>query len=317
MARKLRIQFEGAFYHVITRGNQRQRIFKDKEDFQKYLDILLRYKELHKYYLYAYVLMNNHLHLLIETKEVPLSKILQGINQSYTAYFNRRYKTVGHLFQGRYKAILCDKDRYLLSLIKYIHLNPVRAKIAQGPEDYLWSSHHAYSRKPNKKGIVDEDQVLRMFSEDKGKARRLYREFMGAGIVIKKEDIYSTMDKRILGDEQFADAIKGKCEAEIELGKRHRQYSLSQLAAAIEDVHGVTLQEMRGKGKDRQITLGRKLLSLVAHEYGYRGKEIAGYMRKDPALITRHGKQKKELDADVQKVLCVLEERGSNVNSQA
>ena len=101
MARKPRIQFEGAFYHVITRGNQRQKVFRDNEDFQKYLDILSRYKDLYKYLLYAYVLMNNHLHLLIETRETPLSKILQGISQSYTAYFNRRYRTVARLNWGQ------------------------------------------------------------------------------------------------------------------------------------------------------------------------------------------------------------------------
>src|SRR4030043_2258655 len=127
MARKPRIEYEGTFYHIITRGNQRQRVFKRDDDFQKYISLISFYKVRYKYALYAYVLMSNHVHLLIETRENPLSKILQGINQSYTMYFNRKYGTVGHLFQGRYKAILCDKDAYLLTLIKYIHLNPVRA----------------------------------------------------------------------------------------------------------------------------------------------------------------------------------------------
>ncbi len=121
MARKPRIEYEGAFYHVITRGNQRQKIFREDEDYNKYLEILSRYKSQYKYRLYAYVLMNNHVHLLIEIRDNPLSKIQQGINQSYTIYFNKKYNTVGHLFQGRYKAILCDKEAYLLSLIKYIH----------------------------------------------------------------------------------------------------------------------------------------------------------------------------------------------------
>lgn len=113
MARKPRIEYEGAFYHVISRGNQRQTIFKDKEDHDKYLEVLARYKEKYHYLLHAYVLMKNHVHLLIETTNTPLSKILQGINQTYTAYSNKKNKTVGHLFQGRYKAILCDKDEYL------------------------------------------------------------------------------------------------------------------------------------------------------------------------------------------------------------
>jgi len=160
MARKPRIQFEGAFYHVITRGNQRQKIFKDEEDNRQYLETLAKYKDLYKYHLYAYVLMHNHVHLLIETGETPLSRILQGINQSYTAWFNKRYKTVGHLFQGRYKAILCDRDSYLLSLVKYIHLNPVRARLIKTPEEYPWSSHRVYI-KPARKSIVDEEQEHR------------------------------------------------------------------------------------------------------------------------------------------------------------
>jgi len=130
MPRKPRIEYNGAFYHVITRGNQRQKTFKDQADFEKYLQILAIYKNRYHYRLYTYVLMDNHVHLLIETGETPLSKILQGINQSYTLYFNRLYRTVSHLFQGRYKAILCDRDNYLLALLKYIHQNPLRVGIA-------------------------------------------------------------------------------------------------------------------------------------------------------------------------------------------
>ena len=118
MARKPRIEFKGAFYDVIVRGNQQQTTFKERDDFQKYMGILSSYKQRYDFLLYAYILMNNHVHLLIETVQTPLSKILQGINQSYTMYFNRKCKTSGHLLQGRYKAILCDRDEYLLALIK-------------------------------------------------------------------------------------------------------------------------------------------------------------------------------------------------------
>src|SRR3990172_11653176 len=152
MARKPRIEFEGAFCHVITRGNQRQKVFKDKDDFLKYLEILSNYKIRYKYSLFAYMLMSNHVHLLVETQETPLSKILQGINQSYTMYFNRRYRTVGHLFQGRYKAILCDREGYLLALLKYIHYNPLRARIEETLGEYPWSSYRSYLAKPDEAG---------------------------------------------------------------------------------------------------------------------------------------------------------------------
>jgi REP element-mobilizing transposase RayT len=316
MARKPRIHYEGAFYHVITRGNQRQKIFKDEEDYRQYLAIVSRYKDLYKFRLYAYVLMNNHVHLLMETGETPLSKILQGINQSYTVRFNRRYNTVGHLFQGRYKAILCDRDSYLLSLVKYIHLNPVRARSVKTVEEYKWSSHSAYI-KPARNGIVNEDQVLRMFSEDKGKARRLYQAYIGDGIAVKKEDMYSTIDKRILGDERFITSVMGKCEASVEPGRKEKKYSLAAIAAAIGEAFGVTLKQMRQKGKDRGITHCRKLLSIAANEYGYRGREIANYMGKDPALITRHIKEKEKLKKDAERVIAVMRDRQANVNSQA
>src|SRR4030043_1537352 len=192
MGRKPRIEYEGAFYHIITRGNQRQRVFKRDDDFQKYISLISFYKERYKYSLYAYVLMSNHVHLLIETRQIPLSKVLQGINQSYTMYYNRKYRTVGHLFQGRYKAILCDKDAYLLSLIKYIHLNPMRARIAKAAEDYRWSSHLIYCGK-EKSEIVDTDRVLRMFSEDKSRARKLYRAYIGDGVEGKKKDLNRTV----------------------------------------------------------------------------------------------------------------------------
>jgi putative transposase len=115
MARKPRVEFEGAFYHVIVRGNHRQKIFRDDRDRLYYLDRVEHYRQRYQFRLYAYVLMSNHVHFLLETGNTPLSKIVQGIQFTYSQYYNRRYRTVGHLFQGRYKAILCDRDAYLLS----------------------------------------------------------------------------------------------------------------------------------------------------------------------------------------------------------
>ena len=188
MARKPRIEFEGGFYHVITRGNQRQKVFLEEKDFLKYLEFLSDYKDRYGFWIYAYVLMNTHVHLLIETGQVPLSKILQGINQRFTMYFNWRYGTVGHLFQGRYKAILCDKDAYLFSLVKYLHCNPVRAGMVRQPEGYRWSSHREYLGM-NKNGLVDTGLLLGMFSEDLKRGRKLYREYMRKEEKTSKEDI--------------------------------------------------------------------------------------------------------------------------------
>jgi putative transposase len=305
MARKPRIEYEGAFYHVITRGNQRQRVFKGDDDFQKYVNFLAFYKERYKYSLYAYVLMSNHVHLLIETRTIPLSKILQGINQSYTMYFNRKNKTVGHLFQGRYKAILCDKDAYLLSLIKYIHLNPVRAKIAKAAGEYRWSSHRSYDKEKNN-DLVDTGQVLRMFSEDKSQARKLYRAYIDDGIEVKKEDIYKTISQRILGEEKFVDKVMEKIDERFENTRKHHEYSLKEIVATMGKMRGITLKQLRGKSKNREILTVRKLASLAAREFGYKGKEIALYLQKDPSVITRYLKEEDNFTADLKRVLYIL-----------
>ena len=144
MARKSRVEFDGALYHVIARGNQRRDIFRDEADRETYLERIEHYRERYRCVVYAYVLMSNHVHLLIETGAVGLSKIMQGIQFSYTQRYNRRHRAVGHLFQGRYKAILCDRDAYLLELVRYIHLNSARMKHPQDPWKYRWSSHGAY-----------------------------------------------------------------------------------------------------------------------------------------------------------------------------
>src|SRR4030043_2119461 len=181
MARKPRIHFSGALYHVITRGNRRQGVFLDEKDMKKFLAFLADYKSRHPFHLYAYALMKNHLHLLVEVEEIPLSRIMQSLLFRYTGYFNRRYREGGHLFQGRYKAIVCDKDAYLLELVRYIHLILVRAKMVKGPEDYAWTGHLSYLGK-EKDHLIDEDLVLNQFSENRSSARRRYRQFVGEGV---------------------------------------------------------------------------------------------------------------------------------------
>lgn len=136
MARPLRIMYAGAFYHVTARGNERKKIFLSHIDYEKFLSYLT--DAIHKYgvALHAFVLMANHYHLIVETPKANLSAFMHVLNSAYTTYFNLKRRRSGHLFQGRYKALLVDKDHYLLELSRYIHLNPVRAGITEKPEDY-------------------------------------------------------------------------------------------------------------------------------------------------------------------------------------
>jgi putative transposase len=311
MARKPRIEFEGALYHVITRGNQRQQVFKVTEDYERYLKILGDYKVRYDFVLYAYVLMENHVHLLIETKEVPLSKILQGVNQRYTMYFNRKYGTVGHLFQGRYKAMLCDKDSYLLSLVKYIHMNPVRAGSVKSPGAYPWSSHGSYVGRAKDRGIVESELVLRMFSEDRRKARRAYREYMEEKGILRREEVYATVDQRIVGDEEFVEEVKARTGRSDVPGRRRHLYSLPEIAKAVEETYAVSLEQLRDKGRGEGLGRARRVMSLVAKEYGYKGQEVAAYLWRDPSVITRYLKEGNRLGSEVEKVCAKLRENSN------
>jgi len=178
MARPLRIEFPGALYHLTVRGNERRKIFFTIADKKHFLDLLLRAKERFAFLLYAYVLMENHFHLLLETPRANLSQIMQFIGTSHAVYVNLKRKRIGHLFQGRYHAILVEKESYLLEATRYIHLNPVRAGIVAHPEDYHWSSYADYVSKAGTTKLVESSCVLELFGKRTAEARRRYRKFV-------------------------------------------------------------------------------------------------------------------------------------------
>ncbi|MHB8843975.1 MAG: transposase [Nitrospirota bacterium] len=305
MPRKPRIEFSGAFYHVIVRGNQKQRVFKDAADFQKYLLTLTVYKNRTGNRIYAYILMNNHVHLLIETEDIPLSKVMQGVNQTYTMYFNRKYRTVGHLFQGRYKAILCDRDAYLLGLVQYIHRNPLRAKIADRLDDYPWSSHHAYTGKNNPLALVDVDQVLRMFSEKKARARMKYRELMAEKNGFERKEVYAAIDQRLKGDDEFVDRILELHDKPAQ-SARQRKIPLEAIARKTAQHYGLDLANMISTSRAQTLAEARKVFSFIARDEGYKAKEIAGFLRKDATLVSVYLRDTGGVDAEVRSVKALL-----------
>jgi REP element-mobilizing transposase RayT len=315
MARKPRIEYEGGLYHVTTRGNQRQKIFRDRGDFVKYLGILTHYKTRYDFYLYAYVLMNNHVHLLMETQKSPLSKILQGINQRYTMYFNWKYGTTGHLFQGRYKAFICDRDDYLLSLIKYIHLNPVRAQISKAPGEYRWSSHRSYIGR-DEHGLVDVNRVLMMFSENTSKGRDLYKAYMSDGSGLSKEEVYHSVSQNILGSDEFIELVTTRSEGVARKQRGRKEYSLLEIAGEVVRRFGINIEQLRGEGKAGRVSSARKMIALISERCGYRRQEIAEFMQKDPAIVTRYLGEKQGLNEEVESIMKTFPEK-QNVKSQA
>jgi len=288
VARKPRVEFEGAFYHVIVRGNQRQKIFGDDQDRLTYLDRIEHYRRRYGFTVYAYVLMSNHVHLLIETKRVPLSKIMQGIQFTYTQIFNRRHGTVGHLFQGRYKALLCDRNEYLLELVRYIHLNPGRMRKGLNPRKYRWSSHRAYLGEKGAVG-VETEAVLGQLAKSVGQARRAYVKFIeeGAGGG-HEEKYYQATDQRFLGDENFVETVASRAqEKEIEL-RGPRRVGFDSLLQAVAKEYGVSKQALTGTGRQREWIEGRRLLVYVARQWGkITTKELGQRLGRDPSMISR------------------------------
>ncbi|NIO49728.1 MAG: hypothetical protein GTN73_09895 [Candidatus Aminicenantes bacterium] len=301
MARKTRIEFPGTFYHVLARGNNKQVIFKDDQDYNVYIIRLKRYHERYKFILYAYILMPNHIHLLIETGVAPLSKIMQGIQQSYTYYYHKKYESVGHLFQGRYKAIICQRDTYLLELVRYIHLNPVRAAIVASPEDYLWSSHQVYlgySRQP----FVKKDLIFKMFSEDESVAEKKYWQFIMDGIDKGHQNaLYNVIDQRYLGNPEFVERVKQKMKSQDQTEDQNREQNihdmqylllikkktLPEILKIVTETTGVYPEGILGNSREQLISRARSLFVLVAaRQAGISNKSLAEFLGRDTSSIS-------------------------------
>jgi putative transposase len=279
MARRPRLLAPGVLYHVIVRGNQRQKTFQDDGDYQAYLERLGRYRKKLGVTVYAYCLMPNHVHLLVETGFQPLSRFMQGLQQSYTQYFNRRYRKVGHLFQGRYKAIVCDKDEYLLTLIRYIHLNPVRSKMVQTAEDYRYSGHRVYADGQGSE-VLEPSRVLEMLG---GKAQ--YRKFLLEGSKDgHRDEYYQVEDQRFLGPEGFSKKLKNKANEE-EIARTKRPLIAALRNAARE--FAIKTEVLGGSDRSWEVSRARALIGYVLiRRSGYQLKEVAGCLGRDMATVS-------------------------------
>ena len=224
MPRTARIAPKEHVYHVLTRGNNRQDVFEDEEDFRKYIDLLLRYKEKYHFKLYHYVMMTNHVHLVIEPSEGggDLSEIMKGINLAYARHYKRKYNHTGHFWQDRYKSIIISKDEYLLACGSYVELNPIRAEMVEDPKDYRWSSYQAYGY-GKRDVLVDEHPIYLQLSEDEGERRKKYRQFV-RGMLKEKEAMKGEMDRRIMyGGKDFVKEMTKTCKISEKIKQMGRQ----------------------------------------------------------------------------------------------
>ena len=195
LSRKPRFEYPGGVYHLIQRGNNREFIFRKDEDKEFLLNLIREYIDKMDFTLYGYVIMGNHYHLIVRIAQTPLKDIMHRINNKFSRDYNKKNERTGHVFENRYKGILVVDDRYMLSLLRYIHQNPVSAKICEKVEQYPWSSDKNY-RLNDLKGMVDIDFMLNMFSEDRTDAISAYKKFMDEN---KKEDIAAFEGVDIIG----------------------------------------------------------------------------------------------------------------------
>lgn len=221
MARPLRIEYPGAFYDVTSRGNERKAIYGNRADRERFLSYLESAHDRYRAAIHAFCLMENHYHLLVETPQGNLSEILHHINGAYTNYYNTKRQRSGHLFQGRYKAVLVEKDAYLQVLSRYIHLNPVRAGLVEHPSAYPWSSYPYYVGMKKRPEWLVTGNLLGFFGEEDAVAGARYRGFVEDGIGNETErPLKDVFAGTFLGSKEFIERVKAGFPGMKELDPR-------------------------------------------------------------------------------------------------
>ena len=252
MSRPLRIEFAGALYHVTARGDRRADIFRDDRDRRFWLKTMGRVAERCNFSVPAFCQMTNHYHLLLETAEGNLSHGMRQLNSVYSQYFNRRHELAGHVFQGRFKAILVQKEQYLLELIRYLVLNPVRAGMVGAPAEWPWSSHrYALGQLPAPEWLK-LDWLLACFGQDRADALARYIRFVEAGIGAPSP-FKSVTHQLLLGDQAFV--AQGR--------KAAAGRSLQAVARTQRRAKALTLAEYAAQSSSREEAMSRAFLSTV------------------------------------------------------
>jgi putative transposase len=318
MPRPPRLEYPGAFYHVYSRGNRREQIFWGKEDYKVFEAILLEAGRWSGVRLYAWCLMPNHFHLLVETPEGNLSQFMRRLLTRYARNFNKTHRLVGHVFQGRYRTVVCDKETYLLELVRYIHLNPIKVlkgSLAQRPEDWPWSSHRFYVKGESPEGMKGTmEEVLNRFGTSQSMARRRYEEFVKEGLEKTRwKDFYQVRAKRFLGDEKFLEEAKGRNGESTRQRPRElaRIKGLAEFMERASTAFKVEQKALQSESQERSLSRIRKALVYVGRRhYRFRANEIARALRRDITAISQMERRlggEAEAMAEVQRLLAVLQ----------
>jgi REP element-mobilizing transposase RayT len=297
MARPLRVEFANALYHITSRGNGRQEIFHDDHDNRKFLELLGRTIERYHWVCHTFCLMVNHYHLIIETPEANLSKGMHHLNANYCQAHHKKYGTVGHLFQGRFKAIVVDRENYLLELARYVVLNPVRAGLTARPEEWSWSSYRSTAGLPistsmpvsaqsvpplqtslpslDEASFLSTDWLLAQFGPNETAARKRYRDFVAVGI--GQNSPWPQLQAQIfLGKDTFIDAIKETIPEKTAVREIPKQQRYAKRPS---------LEEIFPGGRSKKK---RDEAMIAGHlTYGYEQKEIADFLGIHYTTVSR------------------------------
>lgn len=224
MTRPLRIELENSLYHITARGDRRDWIYRSDSDRLTWLSLLGETCARFNFSVHAFCQMTNHFHILLETVNGELGRGMCHFNGTYSRYFNRAHGLVGHVFQGRYKAILCQSERYLQELARYIELNPVRARIVRNPDDWTWSSYRATLGMVDAPPWLHSDALLLRFGKNQFEARDAYRAFVTAGIG-GPSPLAAVSNRLVLGDEEFQARVVGHpiAGSPSEINRVHRR----------------------------------------------------------------------------------------------
>lgn len=312
MARKPRIYFPGALYHVMLRGNDGMKIFFLDKDRNYFLFLCEEGIKRYQYEIHSYCLMNNHVHILLRIGNTSLSKVIHNISFRYTQWINKRQQRTGHLFQGRYKAILVDEESYLLQLVRYIHLNPTRAKLIDKIDDYRWSSHRIYLGWEQSRWL-STDWVLSHFSDKRLIAVSRYHQF-----ITKRDDYHSPEFQRgnqpgydILAEDDFMEKIRVDENEEI------KHINLEKLINLVCDYYQVNASILKSNLRTRLYSRMRAFIAILSQEFAQcTFTSLAAYFNRDVSGVVRSIRQVRE-DTDASNELNILRKLIEKSTSQA
>ncbi len=315
MPRQNRLNNPGSLFHIISRGIERRKIFLTEDDRENFLERLSLGLSKTGYQCYAWALMPNHLHLLLRSGVAPLSDLMRGLMGGYAGSFNRRHKRRGVLFQNRYKSIICQEDAYLLELVRYIHLNPLRAKLVEDIKSlkkFPWTGHSAVCG-AIKREFQEVEEVLSLFGEKRKSALSDYIKFISEGVsmgnredltggglrrsaggwigveLLKKQKEYWQGDDRILGDGDFVTKVLKASEEEIEKKEKllRQGWDLERLSHIVCKTMSVNPNDLREKGRANNLSEAKAAISYLANnDLGKRRKEIADFFKVSKPAIT-------------------------------